>query len=1465
MSRALNSSTFCYRIPFFVLSLIRYCSSPVSKGVSMGLIRVFLLVFFIAPQIHAQTLVAPTGLTANADANGINLSWTAPSDSTQIVAYGVFRCVDPCTDDDLGWIASVPDAGDLGNAPTTYADTDVTSSTTYRYAVLAYYTTDWTESDKSSSITETAEETTTPTLMPPTGLTATYDASTTTITLSWTAPSNDIVGYNIYRCEGSPCTLKWTAWVANTGDAPPAPTEYVDTDVTSGTAYRYAVTSSNAAYDESAQSGTVRKNAGTPPPPVVLRVIGLKATAVSEDSISLGWKPTVKDVMTSYSVYRCTVPEDESTCDPYDGLWIAALENTNAYTDTKVTSGETYRYAVAVEPYRRKELSRAITVVAQMPQMLSAPTGLMVTEVDESSVRLRWTAPEDDGRGPVESIDIYRCNVDRSPDCSEFLYLTSRNPALTYYKDNDDVEPGTTYRYAVAAYRSADEVSPWSNQVTATTRSLGPGAPIGLTAVTSESGIRLSWSAPVGDIIAGYSVYRCEEGGTPCTPQWIAWVANPGDSPPAPTQYDDTDVTSGTTYRYAVTSNDRRYRQSDWSDEVTALAPEIMLAAPTGLTVMATSETSVSLTWTAPADGILGYNVYRCSVPENETICELEWHAWVANEDDAPPAPTSYTDTGGETGGMTAGATYLYTVSASYPPDYQDSEQSEAVTAVAQQISSTDEFEASFESGHQWFRRDVIPELSGNTTWHSIVWKGERIQQHILVNNVPSDSQVSLVSSDLTSTTNHIIPASSVSFRYPRFVAGHTEVRSCARDYQEGNTTVYLSDALFSEPAQTLPASWPELAWMSVDIPSETPAGEYTGTVTVSAVSGETSTAMATLQVSIQVAPWAMPETSERQFHLDFWQFPVSVLDRYNDANPGDRIEIWSEEHYALLEPTYRYLAELGQRTVTTYIKEGALGAPSMIQWTLKSNDTWEYDYSVFDAYVVRLASWGLDQQISAFSPIGWNLGDIPYWDEATQSKKTFHSDVGSSAWNTRWSHFLTDFRAHLLEKEWFDKTVLYLDESSGDDAEAVINLVRPIDESWKIGLAYGGYGRDGPGEDILSKLYDSSGQMVLVGTTYVDTGLITGETYRYAVDACSDNCSAASSPVTTVAQTPAVPGEPTDLTAMSGSGITLSWTTPAATGSGALTGYNIYRCVDEPAPCTPVWFDRVVSGTAYTDSEVAANTTYRYTVTTCNGTGCGNPSGEITVTTGDTVNQQSAGNQSTVPGQTQENQAVPAVPTGLTSFAASATATQLSWTGNATNGYDVYRCTGSETCTPETYLGWTYADNQADHPERISTFYTSCVQLRPNSFVAANADPADMAALPWHALQRRQDGYLRWAFDNWKSYDPLDLREGAFTAGDFSLVYRSSNDKDMTVVPGIRSELLRDGIEDFEKVQVLRNSLSGCAEDELAGRWLSRLERTADTFSSGPLMAGRAGDIISQAHERLGEISLQLTPDMCQ
>ena len=753
---------------------------------------------------------APTNLTVTDTATtSISLSWTQPSND--ITAYNVYRCEEGATACDPTWHAWVANNPETAPAPTTYTDTGVTGGTTYRYAVAAYRNVEGDWSNEVTAAPETPPTHTPPS--PPTGLNAIPGDDG--IALSWTAPSNDIAGYSVYRCEegATPCTPAWHVWVANVGDSPPAPTTYTDAGVTARTTYRYAVTANNiddsGNYHESNLSGEITATApdtidppppsttpGAPtglragatnatsvglswsappddgngtieaynvyrctepcelvaddwiawvddgtaftdthddstaheaggtspvrpgttyryavaayrggegdwsdevtattetlPPPPKLEIVRLAAAQVSESSITLSWKLSVQDISVEYNVYRCEVlPADRDPCDPYDhGLWLAYLDNTNAYTDEEVTPGTTYRYAVSLAPVRRENLSRPITVTAQTPQALAAPTGLTVLETGHGYVSLSWTAPEDDGRSPVQAYEIYRCNVDRSPDCSEFLYLASPSPTLTRYQDNK-VEPGTTYRYAVAAYRSGDDVRPWSNQVTAVTPSLRPGAPLDLTATPGSRGIVLNWTAPSDDI-AGYSVYRCEEDSTPCTPEWIAWVANAGDAPPAPTEYIDNDVTAEKTYRYAVTANDSLYRESDWSEEVTAKAVPLDPSttfppgAPTGLTVTASSETAISLSWSAPSDdrngAIEAYNVYRCTEP-----CELSaddhWIAWV---DDGTVFTDTHDDsTAHEAGGtspVSEGTTYRYAVAAYRG---EEGDWSDEVTAMA--------------------------------------------------------------------------------------------------------------------------------------------------------------------------------------------------------------------------------------------------------------------------------------------------------------------------------------------------------------------------------------------------------------------------------------------------------------------------------------------------------------------------------------------------------------------------------------------------------------------------------------------------------------------------------------------------------------------------------------------------------------------------------------------------------------
>lgn len=103
-----------------------------------------------------------------------------------------------------------------------------------------------------------------------------------------------------------------------------------------------------------------------------------------------------------------------------------------------------------------------------------------------------------------------------------------------------------------------------------------------------------------------------------------------------------------------------------------------------------------------------------------------------------------------------------------------------------------------------------------------------------------------------------------------------------------------------------------------------------------------------------------------------------------------------------------------------------------------------------------------------------------------------------------------------------------------------------------------------------------------------------------------------------------------------------------------------------------------------------------------------------------------------------------------------------------------------------------------------IPLFYTSCSQIRPNNYLTPSTSPAEMSWMAWHALAKGFKGYQRWAFDYWTRPDVLDARDRGNTAGDFHMIYRTSNGTDTKPMGSIRFEMLRDGIQDYMKVRIL-------------------------------------------------------------
>lgn len=96
----------------------------------------------------------------------------------------------------------------------------------------------------------------------------------------------------------------------------------------------------------------------------------------------------------------------------------------------------------------------------------------------------------------------------------------------------------------------------------------------------------------------------------------------------------------------------------------------------------------------------------------------------------------------------------------------------------------------------------------------------------------------------------------------------------------------------------------------------------------------------------------------------------------------------------------------------------------------------------------------------------------------------------------------------------------------------------------------------------------------------------------------------------------------------------------------------------------------------------------------------------------------------------------------------------------------------------------------------KTTTFYVCCGPRRPNTFTFSPT--AEPVWLGLYAAANNLDGFLRWSFVNWPR-DPLfDSSFGPWPAGDTFLIYPGPRSS-------IRWEMLRDGIEEAEKIRVLR------------------------------------------------------------
>lgn len=139
----------------------------------------------------------------------------------------------------------------------------------------------------------------------------------------------------------------------------------------------------------------------------------------------------------------------------------------------------------------------------------------------------------------------------------------------------------------------------------------------------------------------------------------------------------------------------------------------------------------------------------------------------------------------------------------------------------------------------------------------------------------------------------------------------------------------------------------------------------------------------------------------------------------------------------------------------------------------------------------------------------------------------------------------------------------------------------------------------------------------------------------------------------------------------------------------------------------------------------------------------------------------------------------------------------------------------------------------------KVTTFYTSCEEARPNTF--SFSPPAETEWFAWYSAKEGLDGYLRWALNSWVEHPLQDSRFRTWAAGDTYLIYPGGRSS-------LRFEHLIDGIQAYEKIRLLKKEYAEKGDK----RKLNQIDKALQLFDETTLKEVPAAEAIGKARRML-------------
>ncbi|MEH7009919.1 DUF4091 domain-containing protein [Neobacillus niacini] len=255
-----------------------------------------------------------------------------------------------------------------------------------------------------------------------------------------------------------------------------------------------------------------------------------------------------------------------------------------------------------------------------------------------------------------------------------------------------------------------------------------------------------------------------------------------------------------------------------------------------------------------------------------------------------------------------------------------------------------------------------------------------------------------------------------------------------------------VSDMLLDQSYVYVDKRRPQQVWIECRIDENVKPGKYKGKVKLyTHTMFEDELLQEECSFSVTVKDVVMPEPKDYTFYLDLWQHPSNIARKYE-------VELWSEEHFFILDNYLHSLAQLGQKAVTLIVSEipwsgqGSLGdkEPSdlfeynMIRVTRKSDGSFHYDYSALDQYVEIAEKHGILAEIELFGLLNiWQIPETGYGAIVTDYPDAIrirYFDVVTNTYRfirkkSELEDYIHALEAHFIRRGWSEKVRVLADE----------------------------------------------------------------------------------------------------------------------------------------------------------------------------------------------------------------------------------------------------------------------------------------------------------------------------------------------------------------------------------------------------------------------------------------------------